>query len=113
RQHTQRRQHGTPLSAHNAYHSNHTLLRAVCNEWPAKKEVRSFRRRKSGVESKRARYAQSKVFSAAGQFRTDAMQQRALYSISSSARSRIDWGTARPIALAVLRFTTISYFVGN
>src|SRR5262249_3922674 len=31
----------------------------------------------------------------------------------SSARSRIDWGTARPSALAVLRFTTISYFVGN
>src|SRR6266566_6300061 len=35
------------------------------------------------------------------------------YSITSSARSRIDGGTARPSALAVLRFTTISNFVGN
>jgi hypothetical protein len=30
-----------------------------------------------------------------------------LYSITSSARSRIDGGIARPSALAVLRFTTI------
>ena len=36
-----------------------------------------------------------------------------LYSITSSARSRIDGGTARPSALAVLRFRTISNFVGN
>src|SRR6516165_7141992 len=35
------------------------------------------------------------------------------YSISSSARSKIDCGTVRPSALAVLRFTTISNFVGN
>ena len=36
-----------------------------------------------------------------------------LYSITSSARSIIDGGTARPSALAVLRFTAISNFVGN
>jgi hypothetical protein len=35
------------------------------------------------------------------------------YSITSSARSRIDGGIARPSAVAVLRFTTISNFVGN
>ena len=38
---------------------------------------------------------------------------RAAYSITSSARGMIDGGTARPSAMAVLRFTTISYFVGN
>src|SRR5262249_61687259 len=36
-----------------------------------------------------------------------------LHSITSVARSRIDGGTARPSALAVLRFRTISYFTGN
>src|SRR5262249_14044369 len=35
------------------------------------------------------------------------------YSITSSARSRIGSGTARPSALAVLRLTAISNFVGN
>jgi hypothetical protein len=35
------------------------------------------------------------------------------HSITSSARSRIDGGTARPRALAVLRFTAISNFVGS
>src|SRR6516164_9030155 len=33
--------------------------------------------------------------------------------MTSSARSRIDCGTVRPSALAVLRFTAISYFTGN
>src|SRR5215468_9100902 len=36
-----------------------------------------------------------------------------LHSITSSARTRIDDGTTRPSALAVLRFRTISNFVGN
>ena len=36
-----------------------------------------------------------------------------LYSITSSARTRIDRGTSRPSALAVLRFTAISNLVGN
>jgi hypothetical protein len=35
------------------------------------------------------------------------------YSITSSARSKIDCGTVSPSTLAVLRFTTISNFVGN
>src|SRR5262249_17332109 len=36
------------------------------------------------------------------------------HSMASSARSsRIDWGTVRPSALAVLRLTTISIFVGS
>ena len=35
------------------------------------------------------------------------------HSMTSSARSRIDAGTARLSALAVLRFRTISNFVGN
>jgi hypothetical protein len=35
------------------------------------------------------------------------------YSITSSACSRIDCGTVKPSALAVLRFTTISNLVGN
>src|SRR6516165_6133208 len=35
------------------------------------------------------------------------------HSIASSALSRIDCGTVRPSALAVLRFTAISNFVGN
>src|SRR5262249_723483 len=35
------------------------------------------------------------------------------YSITSSARSSIDGGIARPSAVAVLRFTTISNLVGN
>ena len=35
------------------------------------------------------------------------------HSITSSARSKIDCGTARPSALAVLRLTTISNLVGN
>jgi hypothetical protein len=35
------------------------------------------------------------------------------HSITSSARNNIDCGTVRPSALAVLRFTTISYFTGN
>src|SRR5262249_28112799 len=35
------------------------------------------------------------------------------HSITSSARSIIDGGMARPSAVAVLRFTTISNFVGN
>src|SRR5262249_26114897 len=37
----------------------------------------------------------------------------ARYSITSMARSRIDGGTSRPSALAVLRFTIISNFVGS
>ena len=36
-----------------------------------------------------------------------------VHSITSSARSKIDGGTARPSALAVLRFTIISNLVGN
>ena len=36
-----------------------------------------------------------------------------VYSITSSARSRIDGGIARPSAVAVLRFTTISNLVGS
>src|SRR6516165_2268467 len=35
------------------------------------------------------------------------------YSVTSSARTRIDRGTSRPSALAVLRFTTISNLVGD
>jgi hypothetical protein len=38
---------------------------------------------------------------------------RNLYSITSSARSKIDRGTVRPRVFAVLRFTTISNLVGN
>ena len=38
---------------------------------------------------------------------------RRRYSMTSSARSRIDGGTARPSALAVLRFTTISNLTGS
>src|SRR5262245_2253066 len=37
----------------------------------------------------------------------------ASHSITSSARSRIDGGTARPSAFAVLRLTTISNLAGN
>ena len=37
----------------------------------------------------------------------------ASHSMTSSARSIIDGGTARPSALAVLRFTIISNLVGN
>ena len=36
-----------------------------------------------------------------------------LYSITSSALSRIDCGTVKPSAFAVLRLMTISYFVGS
>jgi hypothetical protein len=43
-----------------------------------------------------------------------AVRRRApVYSITSSARTRIDGGIASPSALAVLRFTTISNLVGN
>ena len=35
------------------------------------------------------------------------------YSITSSARTKIDGGTVRPSALAVLAFTTISNFTGT
>src|SRR5262249_21759415 len=35
------------------------------------------------------------------------------HSITSSARASSVGGTSRPSALAVLRFTTISYFTGN
>ena len=38
---------------------------------------------------------------------------RSNYSITSSARSRIDRGTVSPSAVAVLRFTTISNLVGS
>ena len=41
-----------------------------------------------------------------GQVRTHAPQRNDVYSITSSARRRIDSGTVRPIALAVLRFRT-------
>jgi len=51
--------------------------------------------------------------SGSGQNLTHAVQQnRPLHSITSSARSKIDGGTVRPSALAVLRFTTISNLVG-
>jgi hypothetical protein len=44
----------------------------------------------------------------------NAMNSRPLHhSITSSERSIIDGGMARPSAVAVLRFTTISNFVGN
>jgi hypothetical protein len=43
----------------------------------------------------------------------DRATARAVYSITSSARSSIDGGTARPSAVAVLRFTTIPNLVGN
>ena len=36
----------------------------------------------------------------------------AIYSITLSARARSGGGTVRPSALAVLRLTIISYFVG-
>jgi hypothetical protein len=35
------------------------------------------------------------------------------YSITSSASSRVDGGTERSSAFAVLRLTTIRYFIGN
>ena len=47
-----------------------------------------------------------------GVSKTEAMLTSS-YSITSVARSRIDGGIARPSAVAALRFTTISYFVGN
>jgi hypothetical protein len=40
-------------------------------------------------------------------------QSDACYSITSSARSSIDGGMARPSAVAVLRFTSISNFVSE
>ena len=45
-------------------------------------------------------------------FRTHALQQRYLYSITSSARSSSCGGTSRPSAFAVLRLITSSYLVG-
>ena len=41
------------------------------------------------------------------------MNSRLFHSITSSARSIIDGGTASPSALAVLRFTIISNLVGS
>jgi hypothetical protein len=43
--------------------------------------------------------------SAEGHNRTHALQQIARYSITSSARNRIDVGNSMPMAFAVLRFT--------
>ena len=47
-----------------------------------------------------------------GHRRSKSFALRDVYSITSSARSRIDWGTVRPSALAVLTFTAISNLVG-
>src|SRR5258705_1562617 len=43
---------------------------------------------------------------------THALQHKASYSITSSARTSKDGGTVRPSALAVLRLITSSYLVG-
>jgi hypothetical protein len=40
-------------------------------------------------------------------------RSKSRHSITSSARASSDGGTSRPSALAVLRFTVISNFVGN
>jgi hypothetical protein len=47
-----------------------------------------------------------------GQNRTHALQQRASYSIASSARTRNDSGILRPRALAVVRLMMKSNLVG-
>src|SRR6202022_3815030 len=44
---------------------------------------------------------------------TQSRRAASRYSITSSARSRIDGGTARPSALAVLAFKAISNFTGS
>jgi hypothetical protein len=46
-----------------------------------------------------------------GQKETHALQQTAAYSITSSARSRMDECTSRPSALAVLRLITRSKLI--
>ena len=48
-----------------------------------------------------------------GHSRHLAPQQSARYSITSLARNKIDVGTVRPIALAVLRLMTSSKLVAN
>jgi len=45
--------------------------------------------------------------------RTYALQQAAAYSITSSARARMVAGIVRPSALAVLRLTTKSIWLGS
>ena len=47
-----------------------------------------------------------------GQQETHALQQKASYSITSSARASKEGGTVRPSALAVLRLITNSNLVG-
>lgn len=42
-----------------------------------------------------------------------ALQRSLSYSITSSALRSNDWGTSKPIALAVLRLTAVSYLVGT
>ena len=44
---------------------------------------------------------------------THAPQQTASYSITSSARKRIDGGTVSPSTLVVFRLMTITYFAGS
>jgi hypothetical protein len=41
-----------------------------------------------------------------------ARSKQCSYSITSSARNKIEGGTVRPSTLAVLTFTAISYFTG-
>jgi len=55
----------------------------------------------------------SREMSVLCQRRTHALQQFCRYSITSSARRRIEEGTVRPRALAVLVFTAISNFTGT
>src|SRR5262245_31944832 len=53
----------------------------------------------------------SRAMSALCQKRTYAAQQKNAYSITSAV-ARIDCGMVRPSALAALRLSTVSYFVG-
>ena len=50
--------------------------------------------------------------SALGHEETHALQQSTPYSITSSARRRIDCGTVSPSVFAVLRLMVSSYLVG-
>jgi hypothetical protein len=83
------------------------------NEWLGEAPAGQFSRQlRCPLHTRKWTFAVPKRKSALGQKRTHAAQQKDRYSMTSSAAISKPGGTVKPSAFAVLRLTTVSYFVG-
>ena len=104
-------------SSNRIYHHARTECHHAANS-PSSAFVSTKQRRRT-LKLARSLFPQHQTFSftaisvVKGHFRTHAPQQNPPHSSTSSASDKNDLGIVRPSALAVLRLTTTSNFVGN